>query len=342
MFARHFAANFVNLLIIALLVAGGALLWGKAQFNGAGPLTETKIFEVKRGDALGPVADRLEAEGVISNATIFRVGARYQGQDTNLKFGEYEVGPETSMADVLAVITSGRGLSYQVTFPEGWSVWRMVERLKEVDDLTGEISELPPEGSLAPNTYAYSRGDTRQSILNKMQIAQVAILDAAWDARAEDLPLKSKEEVLIVASILEGETPVKSELPLVSGVIINRLDRGVPLGMDSTTVYEFTQGDPSKMRDIRRSDLLKDTPYNTRRFAGLPPTAIGNPGKLAIEAAVNPEKTDFMFFVADGTGGHAFAKTLAEHNVNVANWRKIERQKQIEENKAKENQGSGG
>jgi len=334
MFARHFAANFVNLLIIGCLVFAGFVYWGKGQYSADGPLAADTNFEVKQGDRFRPVAERLEQAGIIRNATIFNVGARYAGHDGNLKFGNYAVPAGASMEDVVALITSGRAISEQVTFPEGFTSYQIVARLNQVEDLSGELGDLPVEGSLAPNTYAYVKGDTRQKVLQKMLDAQAKILDAAWENRSDDLPYDTKEEALIVASIIEKETPQKDELRIVSGVIMNRLSQGIPLGMDSTTVYEFTQGNPQNMRSIRRSDLVKDTPYNTRRFPGLPPSAIGNPGKQAIEAAVNPETTDFLFFVADGTGGHVFAKTLKEHNINVAKWRKIERERKAKEAQA--------
>jgi UPF0755 protein len=330
MFARHIAANFINLLIVGILVLGGYIYYAKGQYNAKGPLAEATQFEVKKGDRFVPVANRLADAGIITDARIFRVGARYTGMDNKLKFGKYSVPAGASMQEVVELISSGRAVGEQVTFPEGWTVFQIVRRLNAVEGLEGHISELPVEGSLSPNTYGYIEGEDRQKVLDRMAGAQTKILDEAWAKRQEGLPIEKKEDVLIVASIIEQETPQKDELGLVAGVIMNRLNQGIPLGMDSTTVYEFTKGDPRQMRSIRRSDLLKDTPYNTRRFKGLPPTAIGNPGKAAINAAVNPTETDFLFFVADGTGGHIFAKTVAEHNANVKKWRAIERK-----NKAK-------
>jgi UPF0755 protein len=229
------------------------------------------------------------------------------------------------MLDVLALITSGRAINEQITFPEGFTSYQIVERLKSNLELDGEIGPLPIEGSLAPNTYSYQKGDKRRDILQKMSKIQDDILDTAWKLRSKDLPFDTKKDAIIVASIIEKETAQTNELKLVAGVIVNRLKSGIPLGMDSTIVYDFTNGNPKNMRSIKQSDLEKNTKYNTRKFAGLPPSAIGNPGKLAIEAALNPEKTEFFYFVADGSGGHIFAKTLNEHNKNVAKWRKIER-----------------
>jgi UPF0755 protein len=194
-------------------------------------------------------------------------------------------------------------------------------------ELEGEVGPFPAEGSLAPNTYSYQKGDTRRNILKKMEEMQKDIINEAWISRSNDLPFSNKKEAIIIASIIEKETSRNNELKLVSGVIMNRLKAGIPLGMDSTIVYEFTKGNPKNMRSIKQSDIKKDSKFNTRKYPGLPPSAIGNPGKLAIEAALNPEKTDFFYFVADGTGGHAFSKTLKEHNINVAKWRKIEKNK---------------
>ena len=199
--------------------------------------------------------------------------------------------------------------------------------------MEGEIGPLPIEGSLAPNTYSYQKGDSRRNILRKMSEIQSNILDTAWKLRSQDLPFDTKKDAIIIASIIEKETSQINELKLVSGVIMNRLRSGIPLGMDSTIVYEFTEGNPKNMRSIKQSDLEKNTKYNTRKFSGLPPSAIGNPGKLAIEAALNPEKTEFLYFVANGSGGHIFAKTLKEHNKNVAQWRKIEKKRKNSKNK---------
>ena len=327
MFARHFAANFFNLLVIICIVIAGAVHWAKKQYEIDGPLTSDINFEVKKGDRFKTVAISLEELGIIYNSTIFKIGARYAEQDDKLKFGNYLVPRKASMRDVIALITSGRAISEQVTFPEGFTSYQIVERLNAIPELIDTLDTLPMEGSLAPNTYAYIKGDSRKVILKKMIDAQSKILDNAWINRSINLPYNSKKDILIIASIIEKETSKKEELKIVSGVIMNRLNQGIPLGMDSTIVYEFTKGNPQNMRSIRQSDLIKNTKYNSRRFKGLPPSAIGNPGKLAIEAAVNPSKTDFYYFVADGSGGHVFSKTLNEHNNNVIKWRKIEQDK---------------
>jgi UPF0755 protein len=324
MIARHFAANFVNFLIVIFVIIAGFVYWAKNQYQSEGPLKSDINFEVKKGDRFRNVSFNLEKLGVINNSTIFNVWARYTKQDNKLKFGNYLIPRKSSMPDVLALLTSGKSINEQITFPEGFTSYQIVERLKSNLDLEGEIGPLPIEGSLAPNTYSYQQGDTRRGILKKMSDTQNDILDNAWKLRSNDLPFNSKKDAIIIASIIEKETSQTNELKLVSGVIMNRLRSDIPLGMDSTIVYEFTNGNPKNMRSIKQSDLEKNTRYNTRKLLGLPPSAISNPGKLAIEAALNPEKTDFLYFVADGTGGHVFSKTLSEHNKNVAKWRKIE------------------
>jgi UPF0755 protein len=282
---------------------------------------------VKKGDIFRNVSADLAKQGIITNSIIFNVWARYAKQDENLKFGNYMISSKSSMSEVLALITSGKAINEQITFPEGFTSYQIVERLKSNIELKGEVGPLPVEGSLAPNTYSYQKGDTRRDILKKMMEMQRNIINKAWTSRSKDLPISNKKEAIIIASIIEKETSRNNELKLVSGVIMNRLKSGIPLGMDSTIVYEFTKGNPKNMRSIKQSDLKRDSKYNTRKFTGLPPSAIGNPGQLAIEAALNPEQTDYIYFVADGSGGHVFAKTLKEHNRNVAKWRKIEQKR---------------
>ena len=325
MIARHFVANFVNFLIVIFLVIASLIYWAKNQYQDEGPLKSDISFEMKKGDIFRNVSADLAKQGIISNSVIFNVWARYAKQDENLKFGNYLISSKSSMSEVLALITSGKAINEQITFPEGFTSYQIVERLKSNMELEGEVGPLPTEGSLAPNTYSFQKGDTRKDILKKMAEMQKNIINKAWTSRSKDLPFNNKKEAIIIASIIEKETSQNNELKLVSGVIMNRLKLGIPLGMDSTIVYEFTKGNPKNMRSIKQSDLKRDSKYNTRKFSGLPPSAIGNPGQLAIEAALNPEQTDYIYFVADGSGGHAFAKTLKEHNKNVARWREIER-----------------
>ena len=216
------------------------------------------------------------------------------------------------------------GLRFRLTMAEGITSWQVVEALSNIDILTGDILEIPAEGSLATISYELRNGDTRTGLLQRMIQTQESYLSEAWALSAEGLPLSTPQEALILASIIEKETAMAAERRLVASVFINRLNRGMPLQTDPTVIYGITKGQAVLGRGLRRSELRKDTPWNTYTNKGLPPTPIANPGKASIEAALNPETTNLVFFVADGTGGHAFAETLAEHNKNVAKWRKIE------------------
>jgi UPF0755 protein len=226
-------------------------------------------------------------------------------------------------AEYLAVVEEP-DIRWRVTLAEGVTSWQVVDALKRADFLTGEIKAVPPEGSLAPDSYEAVRGSERQALLDEMSARQVRILADLWAARAEGLPYASPEEALIMASIVEKETGVPEERRRVASVFINRLAQGMRLQTDPTVIYGITKGEGVLGRGLRQSELRRVTDYNTYVIDGLPPTPIANPGRLSIEAALNPDTTEYLFFVADGTGGHAFAVTLAEHNENVARWRAIE------------------
>ncbi|MGB0960487.1 MAG: endolytic transglycosylase MltG [Halocynthiibacter sp.] len=222
---------------------------------------------------------------------------------------------------------SASDMRYRITVAEGATVWQIVNALKSASFIKGELTELPKEGTLAPWDYEVKSGDTIAALVDRMAKRQTDTLDALWETRAEGLPVKTKEEALILASIVEKETGVAEERPLVASVFTNRLNRGIKLQTDPTVIYGVTKGQGTLGRGIRRSELRKKTPWNTYVIDGLPVTPIANPGKKAIEAALNPATSNFIFFVADGTGGHAFAETLNEHNQNVTKWRAIEKEK---------------
>lgn len=321
---RHFASNALTLLIVAMMFMGGMIAWGQKQMEKPSATVDDVVFEVKSGDRLQGISERLEVAGLISSATLFRIAARYGGDEQNLKFGEYKIPAYASMRDILALVTSGRALAYQVTVPEGLTSFQVVALLLEQTLMSGDVAEIPPEGSLAPNTYSISKGDSRASLIRRMTLAQHKIITEAWALRMDDLPLVSPDEALTLASIIEKETGVNSERTIVSSVFINRLNRGMRLQTDPTVIYGITKGKGILGRGLYQSELRKKTEYNTYVIDGLPPTPIANPGRAAIEAALNPASTNFVFFVADGTGGHAFAETIGEHNRNVRAWRKIE------------------
>lgn len=218
-------------------------------------------------------------------------------------------------------------IRWRVTLAEGVTSWQVVDSLKRAEFLTGEIDEVPPEGSLAPDSYEVARGADRAELLAEMAARQVAVMDELWAQRAEGLPYDTPEEAMIMASIVEKETSVPEERRRVAAVFVNRLEQGMRLQTDPTVIYGVTKGEGVLGRGLRQSELRRETPWNTYVIDGLPPTPIANPGRLSIEAALNPEESDYLYFVADGTGGHAFARTLAEHNENVARWRQIERER---------------
>jgi UPF0755 protein len=333
---RHVAANVLTLLILVMILAFGLVTWGQSQFRGPGPLTAPLRLEVARGEGLASVADRLEKEGAISNASVFRIGARYAGLDAGLRFGDYEFPAGASMEAILRQLNEGGNVLRQIVVPEGWTSWQVVEALKALDDLTGEIAEVPPEGSLAPAGYDYQRGDERQAVLDRMRAEQDRILAEAWASRDPEVPVATPEELLILASIIEKETGIPEERGLIAGVFENRLRRGMRLQTDPTVIYGITKGQETLGRGLRASELAAATPFNTYVIGGLPPTPIANPGRAAIEAAARPERTDYLYFVADGSGGHAFARTLEEHNANVNAWRRIEAQRALEAEQAGE------
>ncbi len=331
---RHVAANALTLLILLLVVIFGIVTWAQSQYHNPGPLAEPLAFEVERGEGLASVAGKLAQAKAISNETVFRIGARYAKLDAGLKFGEYQIPAGASMEDILKLLNKGGNVVRQVVVPEGLTSWQVVQILNEREELTGEITEIPAEGSLAPAGYDFQRGDSRADLIARMQARQEEILAKAWVQRSPEVPLRSPEELLTLASIVEKETGVAEERPRVASVFENRLKKGMRLQTDPTVIYGITKGEATLGRGLKASELAADTPYNTYVRLGLPPGPIANPGEAAIEAAANPEKTDYVFFVADGTGGHAFSATLEEHNRNVAKWRQIEAQREVEARRA--------
>ena len=268
---RHVAANALTLLILALVVAFGLVTWGQSRFQAPGPLKSPVELEVERGESLASVADKLADAGAISSAAVFRVGARYANLDAGLRYGEYSIPAGASMRAILELLNRGGNVVRQVVVPEGLTSWQVVELLRSQRELAGEIAELPPEGSLAPAGYDFQRGEERQAILGRMQAEQAEIVATAWAGRAPDLPLRSPEELLTLASIVEKETGVAEERPLVASVFVNRLRRGMRLQTDPSVIYGITRGEGTLGRGLRASELATVTPYNTYAIAGLPP-----------------------------------------------------------------------
>ena len=336
---------FVMVALLALVGAGVALYYGSQQISEPGPLADTTSVMVQPGSGLDTIATQLQRQGVISSRFIFTAKAHLDGSESDLKAGEYQFQPGVSMQEVLDDLVAGRSVQHSVTFPEGWTSKRIVDRLRLDQVLTGEITEVPPEGSLMPDTYKFTRGDTRQQVVDRMMRAQERAVAEIWERRAPDLPVETPEEFVTLASIVEKETGRADERPRVAGVFINRLKQGMRLDSDPTIIYGIYggAGAPSGHR-ILLSEKNNKNDYNTYHFTGLPKGPIANPGRAALEAVANPSRTDELFFVADGTGGHAFASTLDEHNRNVARWREIEAAQraaaQAAENEAEEGEAA--
>ena len=310
---------------LLILVAGAAVLGGIFRLDRPGPLQADTTVIVERGASLTAIAENLQSGGVIDDAFLFRLSARLYRVSRSLKAGEYAFPARVSMGGVIDILVSGETVIRQFTVPEGLTSAEVMTLIAGVEGLVGELDGVPAEGSLLPETYNYAWADARPDIVGRMEKAMADTLAELWPTRAEGLPIDTPAEAVILASIVEKETGVAEERPLVAGVFINRLRRGMRLQSDPTVVYALTGGTGPLDRALRSRDLRVDNPYNTYGNAGLPPGPIANPGRAALEAVLNPAETDYLYFVADGTGGHAFAKTLAEHNRNVAKWRRIRR-----------------
>ena len=321
-------SGILSFLFLAALAAGGALYLGKAEFESAGPLEESKVVMISRGQGVQSIARQLEREGVIGWSWMFVAGVGlYQAQD-RLQAGEYEFEQRISMRAVMDKLVSGKALLHALTVPEGLSSKQIVALINANEVLTGTSEDIPREGSLLPETYKFTRGSSRAELLRRMRADLNSALEEAWASRDPDLPLTSALELLTLASIVEKETGKAAERPHVAGVFVNRLRRGMKLQSDPTILYGLYGGDAwARPRTITRSELDAPNDYSTYQIDGLPPGPIANVGRASLMAVANPMPTNDLFFVADGTGGHAFAETLEEHNRNVAKWREIERQR---------------
>ncbi|MEO1190790.1 MAG: endolytic transglycosylase MltG [Pseudomonadota bacterium] len=330
---RFAVITLCSLLLLAAIAVAGGYVWALALYQRAGPLTAETTVVVPRGTGLNAIAERLAEAGVIETPEIFILAAKLEGQAAALKAGEYAFQPQISMQATLAKLVAGDIVQRRLTLPEGLTSWDMVQRINAAPDLEGPvISEIPAEGTLLPDTYFFERGETRAGLIARMKQAHDEALAELWPTRDEDLPFDSKEDWVTLASIIEKETGLDGERGLVAGVFVNRLNRGMRLQSDPTVIYAVTKGEGGPLgRGIRKSELANPDPYNTYTNDGLPPGPIANPGRAALEAAIRPAETDYIFFVADGTGGHGFSKTLAEHNRKVREWRRIERERKAAE-----------
>lgn len=321
---RNIAANVISILIVVGIVLLIGIGYAKREFVAPGPLETETIVLLPRGAGLNDTSRLLMLHGAIDSEFLFRLGARYRREEREIRYGEYRIPPGASMEEILDMLVRGESIQHKVTVAEGLTTFQILEILRQSEVLTGEITDTPAEGSLAPDTYFVERNQSRAEVLKRMSEAQAKQVAEAWEQRSPDSPLRSPGELLVLASIVEKETGIPEERPRVASVFLNRLKRGMRLQSDPTVVYGITEGKEQLGRGLRQSELERATPYNTYVIDRLPPTPIAAPGRDAILAVVNPEPTDYLYFVADGTGGHVFAATLDEHNRNVAKWREIE------------------
>lgn len=324
---RRIAVWFALAVSLLVFTAAGAAFYSHNWFQRPGPLAVTSTLVIPRGAGLEAIASQLHAAGVIDNSFVFRLGVRSLYRERVLKAGEYTFPAEVSMDGAATILASGKTVVRRVTLPEGLSSVEVVAALTVAQGLDGAIETIPPDGTLLPETYHYVYGDKRRDLLRRMEASLDKVLAALWPKRAPNLPFTTPDEAVILASIVEKETGVAAERPLIAGVFVNRLQKGMRLQSDPTVVYGLTQGRSALGRALTRKDVEAPSAYNTYIINGLPPGPIANPGRAAIEAVLNPAQTDYLYFVADGSGGHAFAKTLAQHNRNVAKWRKFRREK---------------
>lgn len=324
---RVFIIVSVCALVLAGVAFGAGYLWLKTAYQSASMVPVDTVITVKRGSGIAAISNQLKKDGLIADTNVFRFGLQFFDDERPLRAGEYKVPAGSSPAEIARILKEAEPVIYRVTVAEGLTSSEIIEQLQADPVLTGDVDAVPAEGSLLPETYHFHRGETRAGIILRMTSAMDRALSKAWDARQPNLPIDTPNDALILASIVEKETGQDNERRRVAGVFINRINKGMRLQSDPTVVYGVTMGTGPLGRGLKRSELDAKTAYNTYQIDGLPPTPIANPGVASIEAVLNPEKTDALFFVADGTGGHAFSRTLSEHNKHVRKWRKIERER---------------
>jgi UPF0755 protein len=319
----------ITLLLFAMIGAGGVYYYGRQVLEAPGPLQDDKVVNIPARAGKRDIADVLNREGVTDvNPWIF-IGSVYALKAAaDLKPGEYEFRKSASLRDVIGVIVEGKVVQHSVTVPEGLTSEQIVARLSENDIFAGSVREIPREGTLLPETYKFPRGTGRDQVIQRMQQAQRRVLAEIWERRSPDLPIKTPEQLVTLASIVEKETGKPDERSRVAAVFVNRLRQKIKLQSDPTIIYGLVGGKGTLGRPIKRSEIAQPSPYNTYVIEGLPPGPISNPGRASLEATANPARTRDLYFVADGSGGHAFTETYGEHQKNVAKLRAMEKQTQ--------------
>jgi len=315
----------ITLVLFLLIGAGAAYYYGSQVLESPGPLQEDKVVNIPARAGKRDIADVLQREGVIDvNPWIFIGGVFAMKASSGLKPGEYSFQKNASLHDVIATIVEGKVVQHSVTIAEGLTSEQIVAKLSDNDIFSGSVREIPREGTLMPETYKFPRGTTREQVIQRMQAAQKHVLAEIWERRSPDLPLKSPEQLVTLASIVEKETGRPDERSRVAAVFVNRLKQKIKLQSDPTIIYGLVGGKGTLGRPIKRSEITQPSPYNTYLIEGLPPGPISNPGRASLEAAANPARTRDLYFVADGTGGHAFTETYDQHQKNVARLRAME------------------
>jgi len=315
--------------LLLLVVVGGGILFavGKQRFDAPGPLAEEKVVIVPPRLGMFEIAETLRREGVMNEHwSVFAGGVMAMRARTQLKSGEYLFPKAASVRDVVETLVEGRVVQHTIAIPEGLTSEQIIARLMENDVLAGEIRETPREGSLLPDSYKFPRGTPREQVVQRMQQAQRRLLQETWERRLPDVPVKTPEQLLVLASIIEKETGKPDERTRVAAVFVNRLKQRMRLQSDPTIIYGIVGGQGTLGRPISRADIERPTAYNTYTIEGLPPGPIANPGRASIEAAANPARTKELYFVADGTGGHAFSESYDQHRKHVARLRQLEKQ----------------
>lgn len=331
-FLKSLLALIIVGLILGLAATAGGWIWLQNELSRAGPGAVETSFVVKRGEGLASVASRLEAADIVSDGRLIRLKARIDGTENAIKAGTYSLPAGISAGALLQQLVAGDVVQYRLTIPEGLTTAQILRRVEAATDLTGEMpNRVLEEGSLLPDTYLFDAGTSRSQFIARMEQAQADLLDELWPARQEGLPITTPYEAVILASVVEKETGIADERGLIAGLFTNRLRRGMRLQSDPTIIYGVSKGEPlynsqGQRRPIYRSEIDRKTDWNTYQIDGLPKTPICNPGREAIAAVLDPPETSYIFFVADGTGGHLFAETNAEHNRNVAAYRRYERE----------------
>jgi len=292
-------------------------------------VSESTVILVEKGENLTQIARRLKQENLLNSIAVFKAAVRLSGKSSSLKAGEYRIPAYASAKEILDILVSGQTVVRRVTIPEGKTSRQIFDLLAQTPGLTGDLPDLPPNGTLLPETYVFSYGSPRKVIVERMLSGMHRTIDELWPDRDDDLPYTTKEEALVLASIIEKETSIGSERPRIAGVFINRLRKGMRLQTDPTVIYAVTEGTMELRRRLTHKDLRTPHPFNTYMNKGLPPAPICNPGRESIQAVLRPQKTNEIYFVADGTGGHVFSRSFDEHRRNILNWKKVRQQKRL-------------